>query len=145
MRSVALLLLVLLPGCGARPPEKIFAVQGTLTVDGQPAANASVAFHPAAPANNRLVCPVAITNRDGSYQLSTAARGEGAPAGEYIVTVIWPNPDEPFDECECLDFKRHDLFRGQYADPKTSTLRAFVQPQRNVIALQVAAMPSDEE
>ena len=115
-------------------PEKISVhpVGGRLLVGGMPAANAQVAFHvldgPSA------YHPVGITRADGTFSLTTVARDDGAPAGDYIVTVIWPNTSIPFDEC--VEPATHDRLYGAYSDPAKSTLRATVHLGRNDIVVE---------
>src|SRR5262245_6999914 len=114
---------------------KVYPVEGRLLVSGKPAGNARIVFHPVEPGNSALY-PVGVTQPDGSYRLTTYATGDGAPAGEYIVTVIWPHEAIPIDECDCVDPVTHDRLCGLYADPTRSPLRATIRPERNEITLQ---------
>jgi hypothetical protein len=128
----------LLVGChDDRSAARVYPVQGSLIIDDRPAAGARIAFHPIDPSVMAL-CPVGIVGPDGSFQLTTRAANDGAPAGDYIVTVIWFNDGVPFDECGCsgIDPLTHDRLHGLYADATTSTLRATVLPQSNEIRLQ---------
>ena len=139
-------LLIGLIGCGGPREGAVYPVSGTLTVGGQPVANAMVAFHPLDQAGSQGVLPVACTGPDGRYRLRTYAAGDGAPAGEYAVTVVWPDASEPRDECE--DVAMHDRFQGRYADPARSPWRVTVEPGRNEVPLRgdvcspEAAVPS---
>jgi hypothetical protein len=67
--------------------------------------------------------------------LTTKSIDDGAPEGEYIVTIIWLNDSVPLDECCGFDPLPYDRLHGLYADSATSTLRAKVQPQANEITL----------
>jgi len=58
---------------------------------------------------------------DGAFRLSTYDPNDGAPAGEYYVSVIWPT-DGREDE---------DKLNGRYRDPKTSQLTATVKEGSN--------------
>src|SRR5262245_15325321 len=61
---------------------------GHVSFDGQPAAGATVIFHPLeAPADAPR--PTATVGTDGTFTLGTYQPGDGAPAGEYAVTVEW--------------------------------------------------------
>lgn len=128
------LCLAILSGCGD-DPQSVHEVVGHLFVGDQPAENASIAFHPVDPSLSRA-CPVGITAADGSFRLTTYKRGDGAPAGEYIVTVIWPDETKPVDECDCPSLEDHDRLRGVYADRNSSPIRATIAPGRNDVPVQ---------
>jgi hypothetical protein len=85
-----------------------------------------VAFHPSRNPNNRGLCPQAVVAADGSFRLTTYLAGDGAPAGEYFVTLYWPGPG-PDDDVHV----RPDRLGGRYADPRTTPLTATV-PTRAV-------------
>ena len=123
-------------GCAGREAggPAVCPVEGVLVVDGAPAANARVAFHPAG--GGPAARPVGVTGPDGGFRLSTHAPGDGAPAGDYVVTVLWPDDSMPVDECECPDPAAHDRLRGAYLNPATSPLRATVGPGPNRVALR---------
>lgn len=78
----------LLAGCGGgagRPPT--YPVEGTVTFEGKPLADATVTFRPAGtdsgqqPANGK-------TDASGRYQLTTFSASDGAMAGSYRVTIM---------------------------------------------------------
>ena len=132
MRRSFLLVWLAAAGCGG-PAAPVYPVAGTLLVGGRPAGNARLAFHPLAPDTAR---PVGVTAADGTFQLTTHAAGDGAPAGEYVVTLVWPDPAVVVDECDCPDPATHDHLSGAYADPATSPLRAAVRPGANTVTLE---------
>src|SRR5687767_10889460 len=81
-------------GCGPSDPglKPVYPVQGSLFVKGKPAKGAVVMFHPLPLETGR---PTALRSRgtvgdDGSFRLTTYNTDDGAPAGEYVVTVYWP-------------------------------------------------------
>jgi hypothetical protein len=143
MRRTSVLLLFALSlgtGCSNRATDasrlETFPVAGTLLVDGQPAMDAHVAFYPVG--GSRPMCSVGMTGSDGTFRLTTYAAGDGAPDGEYVVTVFWPDPSMPADPCECPDPIVHDRLRGRYIDARTSELRATVGPGGATITLSTA-------
>lgn len=138
-RPAHAVLLTCLVGCGGPREAAVYPVAGTVTVSGQPAANAMVAFHPLERAGSQTALPVASTGPDGGYRLMTYAAGDGAPAGEYAVTVVWPDDSQPRDEC--ADVVTHDRFQGRYADPARSPWRVTVGPGTNEVPLR-AALPA---
>lgn len=141
--AVTAVALFLGAGCADRAKDAarvhVHPVEGKLAVSGRPAGNSHVVFHPIEKGDSIPRYPVANTRPDGSFRLTTYAAGDGAPAGEYVVTVVWVNEAIPVDECEGADLMTHDRLCGLYADPATSQLRATVRPGHNEITLQAAA------
>lgn len=136
-RIVTLLLaLAALPlcSCGGRPydPVPLYPAEGRLLVNGEPAAGAEVRLHPVAPpAQGDPLVPVARVGEDGSFELTTYEEGDGAPTGEYAVTVVWPDtraytgtgppPIPP------------DRLGGRHADPGASTIRVRIEEGPTVL------------
>ena len=84
-----------------KKPEipELHVVQGKVTIDGKPLADARVALHRSEPGASRVFA--ANTNAEGIYNIKALyTRGEftGAPAGRYKVTVIKVSPSELSDE-----------------------------------------------
>src|SRR5262245_25757066 len=89
---------LLLASCGpGRPP--VYPVRGQiLDGDNKPAADALVIFHPVNPAPAGAPKPTGRTDERGHFTLTTHDKGDGAPEGEYAVTVEWRLPKKgPFD------------------------------------------------
>lgn len=79
-------------GCNkgsARVP--VHPVVGTIQFQGQPAAGAFVSLYPKA-AIEGVPNPRATVSKDGSFVVSTFDGNDGAPEGEYVVTVQWYRP-----------------------------------------------------
>jgi len=97
-----------------------FAVTGKVTLDGKPAEFASVVFHPVASSGPEAVKPHAKVRADGTFALTTYDGGDGAPAGDYRVTVeLWlagQRSDEP----------PSNRLNAKFASPETSQLTATV-------------------
>ena len=68
-------------GCGYRRPAQV-KTTGTVTLDGEPVANASLMFIPDSgrPASGN-------TNTNGEFQVSSFGGNDGLPAGNYRVTA----------------------------------------------------------
>lgn len=128
-------------GCNGPRTAAVYPVTGTLTVSGTPAAKAMVAFHPLNEIASQPVLPVATTGPDGTFRLMTYVAGDGAPAGDYVVTVVWPDDSQPRDECE--DVLRHDRLGARYADPAKSPWHVTVGPGPNELPLQADAPAVD--
>ncbi|WP_157368624.1 transthyretin-like family protein [Zavarzinella formosa] len=91
-----LLGVVLFPtGCSDTKKEKpVFKVHGKLTFEGKPMAKVEIAFVAVAQ-DQREVQPRATADENGMYVLSAYRDQDGAPAGEYLVTIYWPGPRKP--------------------------------------------------
>lgn len=105
-------------GCGPKPPA-LSTVSGKVFVNGKPAEHATVVFHPTA-ADQTLPKPRGTVGPDGTYTLTTTTTGDGAPPGEYRVTVEWwlANPKSDDGPTSRLP--------AAYARPETSGLTATV-------------------
>ncbi|HZN32458.1 MAG TPA: hypothetical protein VFB80_01520 [Pirellulaceae bacterium] len=103
-------------------------MKGSVLVAGKPAARATVIFHPKAPAADALAekappRPTGEVQADGSFTLSTYTAGDGAPAGEYTVTISWPSGSSPIGGDADSG---PDRLGGRYLNPQTSRLSAKV-------------------
>lgn len=86
---------VLLVGCGETERFKnrkaVYPVAGQFLVGGAPANGALIAFHPAGESGTGRALPSrATTDAEGRFELTTYATSDGAPEGEFVVTVYWP-------------------------------------------------------
>ncbi|AMV25708.1 hypothetical protein VT84_15025 [Gemmata sp. SH-PL17] len=123
--------LALLTGCGGNEKEwpKRYPVSGQVHVDGKPAVRATVAFHPLAPhSDGKSYAPSTFTDETGAFKLTTVEAGDGAPAGEYTVTVV-----ANYVVRDGQDVPVPDLLRGQFADPKKSSLKVTVREGDNAL------------
>jgi hypothetical protein len=97
----------------------VFPVRGQVLVGDKPATNAFVVFHPADAQGPQAMRPYGHAGADGSFKLTTYEADDGAPAGEYVVTVVWlakgGGEDPP------------DLLKGRYRNPDASPLKVTVQ------------------
>jgi hypothetical protein len=128
------LALCLLLSCG-KGREPVYAVRGKVLCNGQPAVHAFVIFHPVGGSEVvQRMRPYGTVGPDGTFALNTYRDGDGAPLGEYAVTIEWPsadpwNPPDPGDPESAPTGP--DRLRGRYANPDTSGLRATVTEGEN--------------
>ncbi|MEW4562829.1 hypothetical protein AB1K70_09905 [Bremerella sp. JC770] len=114
--------------CSTKPDYQeveTYPTTGSVTVQGEPAFGAIVVLHPTSDVGmtkgNRAF---AKAQQDGTFALTTYVTGDGAPAGEYTATVIWPeNPNARGPS--------PDRLRGKYANPASSDLTVSVKPGEN--------------
>jgi hypothetical protein len=113
------------PSCGKGGRKPVFPVEGRVLVGKQPAAGALVIFHPVEDDGDPNK-PRARAGEDGTFSLTTYAEGDGAPAGEYVVTVEWPAPRKtPFEP------EGRDRLAGRFRDPRVSKIRFAVEQGPN--------------
>src|SRR5438128_100993 len=82
----------ILCGCGSGTP--LYPVRGEVFFKGKPAAGALVVFHPVEDKDGKVTRPRGTVEADGSFTLSSHAKGDGAAVGEYVVTINWLDLDK---------------------------------------------------
>ncbi len=117
-------------GCGLRRAN-VYPVHGKLLINGKAAARAAVYFHPQFPIAGGNSIPFGIVAPDGTYRPSTYETNDGLPAGEYAVTVVWPQMID-FDG---LETPGEDRLRGRYADPKQTLLTVTIDSSSSQLPL----------
>ncbi len=127
-RTLVLAILVLcVPSCGSNR-QPCYPVQGEVFVgqdkDRKPAAGAVVVFHPTVSVSDDVPRPTAHVAEDGKFALTTYVKGDGAPAGDYSITIEWvpPRPPPPHKPKQS-----GDRLKGRYSDPRTSKIRFTVE------------------
>lgn len=121
-RRAVLAQLVFCAGCSAEsegPPT--VPVAGKLLVDGQPAAGAQVIFHPADSHDfdRRGSRPTGRVTADGTFQMTTYQPNDGAPAGDYVVTVYWAQDPESLEPSP-------DRLKQRFLNPALSKIHVAV-------------------
>jgi hypothetical protein len=111
----------LLSSCSkdSRPP--VHPVRGrVLDSAGRPAEGALVVFHPADGSDDEADKPRGRADAQGYFQLTTYENEDGAPEGEYVVTVDWrPRKKTPFGP------ETAHRLQGRYSSRETTPLRAI--------------------
>lgn len=132
-QPLALTLLVLLSGgCGQTDGLALPArhpVEGKVVYRGKAAQGFRVTFHPLGDIGEVKFAPSAITAEDGTFRLRSYEPDDGAPAGDYAVTLEWP---DHLNKAEDLDPKPEvDRLRGAYSDPQRSKFKVTVAEGEN--------------
>ena len=106
---LAALLASSLSGCGKKLPKTI-KVGGKVTYQGAPVPTGTITFHPTERTAGRLYRPaVDVLEVDGTYELQSFRRGDGAMPGEYAVArkcQRWPHGRFSFAPARVADQKR---------------------------------------
>ncbi len=81
---------LVLSSCGSREGRKpVFPVKGQVFHKGKAAVGAVLVFHPKTAADPAGPRPHARVGADGAFTLTTYQAQDGAPAGDYVVTIDW--------------------------------------------------------
>jgi hypothetical protein len=131
MRTLSLLAVAALTGCGGRglPAPTSHPVKGTVLVKGKPVAGVRVTFHPQFDIGSIKYTPVGLTGKDGTFTVTTATTGDGAPSGAYAVTFEFPRIES--DRKNAGIETEVDAWKGKYADPAKSKWTATIQKGDN--------------
>src|SRR2546423_11376884 len=79
-----------LASCAKDDFHKVYPVSGRVLVDGQPAADCLVFLHRTFDDDHpRRVSPYGATDQAGAFRINSYSVGDGAPEGEYVVTLEW--------------------------------------------------------
>jgi hypothetical protein len=103
-------------------------VQGKVVFQNQPLAEAMVVFHPLTAPAEKSPQPIGQTDAAGHFVLTTLKTGDGAPAGEYSITVELREPRQIGEE---IVRDGPNLLPALYASPKETPLRHKVIPGQN--------------
>jgi hypothetical protein len=139
-RALVLLLVAAVDaGCSRSPvPNRkaVIPVSGKLLASGKPAAGAVVCFHPVNDPGPRALRSNAKVEQDGAFVVTTYAKGDGVPEGEYVVTVYWADLTKgpPKGDDEDLTDLPPDLLQGRFARRETSKLRAKITGESVMLA-----------
>jgi hypothetical protein len=112
--------------------SSLHPVQGKVTYQGGPAKGAVVVFHPKASDDLKTMRPSGVVDENGTFTLSTIKPGDGAAAGDYVVTITWPEEAKPGKVTSTEPPPEPvDRLKGRYADRAKSTFTAQVKPGKN--------------
>src|SRR6187549_59451 len=89
--TIAVLMLIA-SGCNKNDGRvKVYPVNGKVSVRGTPAAGARVVFYPVSDELKKpgMPIPYGTTDSEGNFKLRSFDPDDGAPEGEYKISVIW--------------------------------------------------------
>lgn len=126
--SLAMFIAALCVGCGDDWRSETQPVTGKLTVNGEPPEGAVVTFHPTGEkVDKRNSTPWGVIDAQGVFHLQTYATGDGAPVGEYVVTVKWPW------DVNDMGLAMTDRLGKAYARPEKSQWRITIEEGENIL------------
>lgn len=127
---LSVLCLAAFAGCsGGMPIPRTVPVKGSVTSKGKPAPGMRVKFHPQFDIGAVKLIPYGETGAEGTFTLNTGQIGNGAPVGDYIVTIEKPRASS---DAGGLEIEVDDL-KGKYSDPAKSQFKVTLQSGENVL------------
>ena len=112
--------LLLLTGCSGDVGPRCFPVKGQVLYQNQPLVEAMLVFHPVTAPAQAFPQPIAHTDASGRFELTTLMTGDGAPLGEYAITIELREPRQVGEE---IVRDGPNLLPPQYASPQSTPLR----------------------
>jgi hypothetical protein len=142
------LVVVAWAGCGDDGFGQRYPVRGTVTYQGRPVTQGSIAFTPAeAGAARSASGPI---REDGTYEMTTLTPGDGVLPGKYFVTVQafardrarvakveQPIPGGPINLIQLTKIPQKPLVPAKYAVPQTSGLTIEVKDAPMTFAIEL--------
>ena len=112
--------------CGKKNPP-VFEVRGQVLYEGKPVPAAFVALHPREEKPTAVIRPSATTDKGGWFVLSSYHADDGAPEGDYAVTVEWRKTTVVDGDLVLGP----NVLPARYSKPATSGLHISVQRGSN--------------
>ncbi|MCA9174974.1 MAG: hypothetical protein KDB14_10880 [Planctomycetales bacterium] len=125
--ATIIVLVVSSVGCEAEHAIATFPVSGTVSINGEAPVGAIVGLHPSDGDFDEIGSrPAGQVGSDGTFKVSTFGIQDGAPAGNYRVTVFWPQYPGRDDPGE-------DRLRGRLALPDQSDIMVSITEGDNTL------------
>ncbi|MDB5313218.1 MAG: hypothetical protein JWO38_7420 [Gemmataceae bacterium] len=125
VRTAVVVVLLGVISCGGPRQKPTYPTDGKLLISGQPVGNVTVFLNPLNSPDPELTRAYATTKSDGTFSLTTYAAYDGAPEGEYVVTILYEPLDSPLFRAK----GKPPTFDKKFTDPATSPLRATIVKQ----------------
>jgi hypothetical protein len=115
----------------SKSTESLNPVEGKVLFKNQPLAGALVTFHPKGKTDMTTIPSVGLTKEDGTFTVTTGEKA-GAPAGEYVVTIICSEPvkSKP-GVISTGPVETQDRLQGAYAERETSKITVEIKKGTN--------------
>ncbi|MEI6686457.1 MAG: hypothetical protein WCN64_09985 [Planctomycetota bacterium] len=120
-------------GCGEKPSFKttvpVFPASGKIRNQGKPMTGVILLFH--STDVNQKIKSQATTDDDGKFVTTTFKTADGAPEGDYIITLVVPSNESDStreDAATEKQFRKEGpvRFPSKYQNPTTSPLKVKV-------------------
>ncbi len=142
-RLISLLAVAALVGCGGAdvPMQKTVKVSGQVLLDGKPVEGLDIRFLPKDKANFKLdETPLGRTDAAGKFTLTTYYNGDGAPPGDYLVAVSYPDQVPASEEADetAAAIAAAKSMKARAKDGKPRFPQIYQVPQKSGLAATVA-------
>ncbi|NBR06907.1 MAG: hypothetical protein EBT92_14190 [Planctomycetes bacterium] len=117
---------LLLSGCQGNESTPTLPYEGEVKINGKPISGAMVIFH-AKKTGEQMVSPSGTTDENGKFRLTSDKEFDGAPEGDYAVTITWFKPISTAAKAREGDESVRNFLPAYLANPETSGLVASVQ------------------
>src|SRR5437870_3229905 len=117
--------------CSGNKSQPVFPVSGKVYFEGQPATGALVVFHSLGQSELKEAKPRAVVEEDGSFRVTTYAAKDGAPPGDYAISIAWKRKTVKNPRGKGTPRKMATNFPERYQDPKTSGLVVHIRQEAN--------------
>ena len=112
-------------GCSESYGVPTYPVQGSLIINGEPAKDALVIFRSVGvPVDSKNSEPWGLVDANGEFHLRTYRKDDGAPEGEYHVSIAWAW--ELYKESP-------DRLNGAYWQKEHAIAQVTIKPETNVL------------
>ena len=133
--------LIICPTTGCNRSPNIVPVKGSVLLDGKPLEGAAVLFHPKA--DERPA--VGITDKRGTFHLTTRSQGDGAHVGLNKVSITKESDEPLLNNAEDANDAEEGIqdftliTPAQYASPELSGLEIDVYPGMEPVILEITS------
>ncbi len=126
-----LVVIAVVTGCNSESRLPVFPVTGKVTFKGQPADGAQVILFPVNTEVAAELAPSARVQKDGSFAITAYDSGDGAPEGDYVVTLSWRKVVKD----KAGDFAGPNVIPKTYGSATTSPVKVSVKAAPTEIPL----------
>lgn len=129
------LLALVVAGCGESEAQRLkrivpdavgtTKVSGKVLVDGKPVKDLWVTFHPTDPSVKWR--PRAQTDANGNFAMTTYNAGDGAPKGDWNITIEWLTYIK-----RASDWGGPDKLKNQYNNPNDTPFKVSIKDDKSI-------------
>src|SRR5262249_7354690 len=130
LAAAMVLIYIFFPTGSSGKPARVAVIpaQGKADFEGQPIPEAAIFLHPVGEKTPAFPRPRAVVQSDGTFVVGTYGKDDGAPAGEYKVTVQWFQSSGKARNHDPLPV---NLLPPRYGNAETSALSVHIQEGEN--------------
>jgi hypothetical protein len=113
--------------------DGLCSVRGKVLYKGNAAPGVLVTFHPKGGDKVTTVRPTGTAGEDGTFTLTTGTK-DGAPAGDYVITFVWPEEVKAKNQKGPISLappESRDRLKGAYAHQAQSKFKAQIKAGSN--------------